>query len=67
MQRGLTRSNAGDQDRIDDTTSSADNDTSDMALTDLLKRLKATADPREIRQLSDKIERIVFHEQFKSA
>lgn len=34
--------------------------TSDTALMRLLSRLKATVDPKEIRQLSDQIERIVF-------
>jgi hypothetical protein len=40
------------------------NDTSDGALLTLLSRLKVTADPAEIRKLSDEIERIVFHKQF---
>jgi hypothetical protein len=39
-------------------------DTSDGALLALLSRLKVTADPAEIRKLSDDIERIVFHKQF---
>src|SRR5258708_13740039 len=39
-------------------------DTSDKALTDLLEHLKTAADPDEIRQLSDQIERAVFHKQF---
>jgi hypothetical protein len=42
-------------------------DTSDQALAALLNRLKATIDPAEIRQLSEQIERIVFHRQFTSA
>jgi hypothetical protein len=41
-------------------------DTSDQALLDLLKRLKATSDPTTIRQLSNQIERVVFHKQFKN-
>jgi hypothetical protein len=39
-------------------------DTSDEALAALLNRLKAAVDPNEIRQLSDQIERVVFHKQF---
>ena len=42
-------------------------DTSANALAALLKRLKATVDPMEIRQLSDQIERLIFHKQFKNA
>jgi len=42
-------------------------DTSDRALISLLKRLKATSDPNEIRRLSDQIERVVFHKQFRNA
>jgi hypothetical protein len=42
-------------------------DTSDGALAALLKRLKATVDPDEIRRLSDQIERVVFHKQFENA
>src|SRR6266540_1983842 len=42
-------------------------DTSDSALAVLLKRLKATVDPDEIRQLADQIERVVFHKQFANA
>jgi hypothetical protein len=41
--------------------------TSDNALVTLLKRLKVTADPNEIRQLSDQIERVIFHKQFRDA
>jgi hypothetical protein len=39
-------------------------DTPDEALAALLGRLKAAMDPDEIRQLSDQIERIIFHKQF---
>jgi hypothetical protein len=67
MPRGLTRNNANDRKRFEDTTSPAGVDTSDMALADLLKRLQGTADPCEIRRLSDQIERIIFHKQFSSA
>jgi len=42
-------------------------DTSDKALLSLLNRLKATVDPAEIRELSDQIERVVFHKQFRNA
>src|SRR5437868_1118072 len=41
-------------------------DTSDKALLKLLNQLKATVDPAEIRKLSDQIERIVFHKQFRN-
>jgi hypothetical protein len=42
-------------------------DNSDQALATLLDRLRASVDPAEIRQLSDQIERIVFHRQFANA
>jgi hypothetical protein len=42
-------------------------DTSDSALAALLKRLKATVDPDEIRRLCDQVERVVFHKQFENA
>jgi hypothetical protein len=42
-------------------------DTSDDALSVLLKRVKATEDPAEIRQLSDQIEQIIFHKQYTNA
>jgi hypothetical protein len=57
----------GDHKQIDKAASTAGIDTSDRVLADLLKRLKATADPNEIRQLSDQIERIIFHKQFTNA
>jgi hypothetical protein len=40
---------------------------SDRALVAALNRLKETVDPAEIRQLSEQIERIVFHKQFTNA
>jgi hypothetical protein len=42
-------------------------DTSDNSLLALLKRLKSASDPREIRSLSDRIERVIFHRQFRNA
>jgi hypothetical protein len=42
-------------------------DTSDMALTNLLERLRSTSNPDEIRQLSEQIERVVFHKQLANA
>ena len=42
-------------------------DTSDEALAALLGRLKAAVDPDEVRQLSDQIERVIFHKQFTDA
>jgi hypothetical protein len=41
--------------------------TSDKVLATLLQRLKATADPKEIRELSDQIEQVIFHKQFENA
>ena len=41
--------------------------TDDSTLINLLNRLRATVDPTEIRQLSDQIERVVFHKQFENA
>jgi hypothetical protein len=32
-----------------------------------LKRLKETSDPIEIRQISDRLERVIFHKQFQHA
>ena len=40
---------------------------SDQALIGLLERLRATVDLAEIRELSDQIERVVFHKQFRNA
>ena len=40
---------------------------SDNALLALLKRLKTTNDLTEIQQLSNQIERAIFHKQYKSA
>jgi hypothetical protein len=45
------------------TEKSAAADTSDKALANLLERLKTAANTDEIRQLSDQIERVVFHKQ----
>jgi hypothetical protein len=42
-------------------------DTSDKALADILKRLKETDDPAEIRELSGQLERVIFHKQFENA
>ena len=41
--------------------------TSDNALLVLLRRIKATDDPTEIKQLSDQLERVIFHKQFSTA
>jgi hypothetical protein len=56
-----------DQKRLNKTTSSNAIDASNSALVKLLNRLKTTVDPEEIRQLSDQIERVVFHKQFTNA
>jgi hypothetical protein len=45
---------------------SGDTDTSDSALLALLKQLKTATDPAEVRGLSDRIERVIFHKQFES-
>jgi hypothetical protein len=42
-------------------------DTSDEALAVILKRLKETDDPTEIRELSGQLERVIFHKQFENA
>jgi hypothetical protein len=44
------------------TTSVAD--TSDKAVLALLKRIKETNHPGEIRRLSDQLERVIFHKQY---
>jgi hypothetical protein len=41
--------------------------TSDNAVLALLKRLKETNDRNEIRQLSDQLERLIFHKQYAKA
>ncbi len=41
--------------------------TTDRGLVVLLNRLAATVDPNEIRELSDQIEKAVFHKQFRNA
>ena len=42
-------------------------DASDSALLALLRRIKATDNPTEIRRLSNQLERVIFHKQFESA
>jgi hypothetical protein len=42
-------------------------DTSDHALAALLSRLRVVTDLAEIRLLSKKIERVIFHKQFEGA
>ncbi len=42
-------------------------DTSDNAVLALLKRIKETGDQNEIRQLSDQLERAIFHKQYANA
>ena len=42
-------------------------DTSDNAVLMLLKRIKETNDQNEIRQLSDQLERMIFHKQYANA
>jgi hypothetical protein len=42
-------------------------DTSDHALAALLTRLRFATDLADVRILSEKIERVIFHKQFESA
>jgi hypothetical protein len=42
-------------------------DNSDRAMLALLKRIRASDDPKEIRKLSDQLERVIFHRQFENA
>jgi len=42
-------------------------DTSDAALSALLHRIQETSDPDQLRQLSDELERLIFHKQFGNA
>jgi hypothetical protein len=55
-----------DRKRVKKTTP-ANIDASDKTLVNLLNRLRATVEPTEIRDLSDQIERVVFHKQFMNA
>jgi hypothetical protein len=48
-------------------TTTSTMDTSDNAVLDLLKRIKETNDQNEIRQLSDQLERVIFHKQYANA
>ena len=51
----------------DDEATPAVADTSDHAALTLLARIKATNDPTEIRHLSDQLERVIFHRQYRNA
>jgi hypothetical protein len=42
-------------------------DTSDSAALALLKRIRETNDQNEIRELSDQLERVIFHKQYANA
>jgi uncharacterized protein with WD repeat len=42
-------------------------DTSDKAVLSLLKRIKEANDQKEIRRLSDQLERAIFHKQYANA
>lgn len=42
-------------------------DTSDEAVFKLLKRIKESDDQNEVRQLSDELERVIFHKQYTNA
>ena len=41
--------------------------TSDSAVLNLLKRIKAASNQKELRQLSDQLERMIFHKQYAKA
>ncbi|MGA3188761.1 MAG: hypothetical protein ABSF22_16785 [Bryobacteraceae bacterium] len=55
------------QDPVESRAADAPLDTSDQALTVILKRLKETDNPTEIRELTDQLERVIFHKQFENA
>jgi hypothetical protein len=40
---------------------------SDRAVLELLKRIEAATDPAGIKQLSDRLERAIFHKQFENS
>jgi hypothetical protein len=42
-------------------------DSSDEAALELLSRIEAATDPVEIKQLTDQLERVIFHKQFQDA
>ena len=42
-------------------------DASDKAVLALLERIKAAHNPKEVRQLSDRLERAIFHKQYANA
>jgi len=39
-------------------------DTSDEAVLRLLNRIRETNDPNELREISDLLERVIFHKQY---
>jgi hypothetical protein len=41
--------------------------TSDDAMLDILKRIKAANSPTQIRDLSEQLERVIFHRQHKAS
>lgn len=43
------------------------NDTSDQAMLALLEPIKQASNAEEIRRLSDQLEQVIFHKQFKDA
>jgi hypothetical protein len=45
----------------------AKSDHSDRAVLQLLKRIRATDDATEIRKLTDELERVIFHKQYRTA
>jgi hypothetical protein len=53
--------------QVDEAASSAVRiDTSDQAFLSLLKRYKATSDPTKMDELSEEIERMIFHKQHEN-
>ncbi|MGA2268390.1 MAG: hypothetical protein ABSH44_07970 [Bryobacteraceae bacterium] len=62
----VKRTNMGRKEELNQAApATAATDTSDHALFALLQRIKTTDDLNQIRQLSDQLERVIFHKQFK--
>jgi hypothetical protein len=41
-------------------------DTSDQAMLTLLEQIKVTTETAELRRLTDRLERLIFHKQFEN-
>jgi hypothetical protein len=70
VQARWTKAKAGEDYRavnkakMETTPTASTIDTSDNAVLALLKRIKTTKNQSEIRQLSDQLERVIFHKQY---